>query len=193
MDSAVPAAGLRSNTSAWCRTSCPAKGISSGSLPISAVMATREVAEAFVGEKKDALVGGITFGTHPVACAVALANIEIIEREGMVENARLQGDYMAEELRRLKEYHPSIGDVRGLGLLQAVELVKNRETRETFTESDDMSNRMTGALSRRGLLSRSGSTIALAPPLCINRSEVDEIVSIVDDAIGEVEKDLRLT
>jgi adenosylmethionine-8-amino-7-oxononanoate aminotransferase len=169
-----------------------AKGISSGYLPISAVVATTEVANAFVGDKDAALVGGITFGSHPVSCAVALANIDIIEREGLVENARLQGDYMAAELQRLREYHPTIGDVRGIGLLQAVELVRNRETREQFAEADDLPGKMTAALTSRGLLSRAGSTIALAPPLCIKRSEVDEIVGIVDDAIGEVERSLDL-
>ncbi|MGH2588982.1 MAG: aspartate aminotransferase family protein, partial [Dehalococcoidia bacterium] len=96
-----------------------AKGISSGYLPISAVLAKKEVAEAFVGGRKEAFSGGITFGTHPVSCAVALANIGIIEREGLVENARVQGEYMMQELRRLVEYHPSIGDVRGVGLLIA--------------------------------------------------------------------------
>ena len=105
----------------------------------------------------------------------------------MVENARIQGEYMREELRRLKEYHPSIGDVRGMGLLVAVELVKNRETKEQFTEADDLNHKMTDALKRRGLLSRAGANIALAPPLCIQREEVDEIVGIVDEAIGEVE------
>lgn len=167
-----------------------AKGISSGYLPISAVMARREVADAFAGSREQAFGGGITFGTHPVACAVALANIEIIERERLVDNARVQGSYMGEELRRLKEYHPSIGDVRGLGLLQAVELVKNRETKEQFGEEADLGTKMTEALKRRGLLSRAGATIALAPPLCITRGEVDEVVGIVDDAIGDVETDL---
>ena len=169
-----------------------AKGLSSGYLPISAVIATKDVADAFVGGKSEALGGGITFGTHPVACAVALANIEIIEREGLIENARVQGEYMAAELQRLREYHPTIGDVRGLGLLQAVELVRDRETREQFTEADDLPGKMTSALTNRGLLSRAGATIALAPPLCIKRSEVDEIVGIVDEAIGEVEQDLGL-
>ncbi len=167
-----------------------AKGLSSGYLPISAVMAKKEVADAFVGEKKDAFGGGITFGTHPVSCAVALANIRIIEREGLIENARVQGEYMISELRRLKEYHPSIGDVRGIGLLVAVELVKNRETKEQFAEADDMSTRMSEALKRRGLLCRAGATIPLAPPLCIQRGEVDEIIGIVDEAIGEVEQGL---
>ncbi|HLZ69658.1 MAG TPA: aspartate aminotransferase family protein [Dehalococcoidia bacterium] len=167
-----------------------AKGISSGYLPISAVMAKQEVADAFVGEKSMAFSGGITFGTHPVSCAVALANIQIIEREGLVENARLQGDYMLEELRRLREYHPSIGEVRGIGLLIAVELVKNRETKEQFGEADDMNTKMTDALKKRGLLSRAGAMISLAPPLCINKQEVDEIVGIVDESIGEVEQSL---
>lgn len=165
-----------------------AKGISSGYLPISAAMAKQEVADAFVGERRQAFSGGITFGTHPVACAVALANINIIEREGLVENARIQGDYMRDELRRLKEYHPSIGDVRGLGLLNAVELVKNRETREQFSEADDLNTKMSEALKRRGLLARAGAMINLAPPLCISRQEVNEIVGIIDESIGEVEK-----
>ncbi len=169
-----------------------AKGISSGYLPISAVMAKREVADAFVGDRSMAFGGGITFGTHPVSCAVALANIRIIERENLVENARVQGARMQEELERLKEYHPSIGDVRGIGLLQAVELVRNRETREPFGEADDLNTKMTEALKRRGLLSRAGATIALAPPLCISPSEVDEVVGIVDDAIGEVEGQLGI-
>jgi adenosylmethionine-8-amino-7-oxononanoate aminotransferase len=164
-----------------------AKGISSGYLPISAVLAKEEIAEVFSGGPKRSLVGGITFGTHPVSCAVALANIQIIEREGLVENARVQGDYMKDELQRLKEYHPSIGDVRGLGLLLAVELVKNRETKEQFGEADDLGTKMTEALKRRGLLCRAGASISLAPPLCISRQEVDEIVGIVDEAIGEVE------
>ncbi|HZU76633.1 MAG TPA: aspartate aminotransferase family protein [Dehalococcoidia bacterium] len=169
-----------------------AKGLSSGYLPISGVIAKREVAEAFVGERKHAFSGGITFGTHPVSCAVALANIGIIEREGLVENARVQGDYLLEELRRLKEYHPAIGDVRGIGLLTAVELVKNRETKEQFTEQDELGTKMTEALKKRGLLCRAGATIALAPPLCIQRAEVDEVVGIVDEAIGDVEQQLGL-
>ncbi|MGI8550140.1 MAG: aspartate aminotransferase family protein [Dehalococcoidia bacterium] len=169
-----------------------AKGISSGYLPISAVMAKQEVADAFVGEKKHAFSGGITFGTHPVSCAVALANIQIIEREGLVENAKIQGEYMLEELRALKEYHPSIGDVRGIGLLIAVELVKNRETKEQFSDADDLNTKMSEALKQRGLLSRAGAMIALAPPLCISKQEVDEVVGIVDDSIGAVEKELGI-
>jgi adenosylmethionine-8-amino-7-oxononanoate aminotransferase len=169
-----------------------AKGLSSGYLPISAVMAKQEVADAFVGEKSQAFSGGITFGTHPVSCAVALANIQIIEREGLVENARVQGDYMLEELRRLKEYHPSIGDVRGIGLLIGVELVKNRETREQFGEADDLNTKMSEALKSRGLLSRAGAMISIAPPLCISHSEVDEVVGIVDDSIGDVERQLGI-
>jgi 4-aminobutyrate aminotransferase-like enzyme len=121
---------------------------------------------------------------------VALANIQIIEREGLVENARVQGEYMLEALHRLQEYHPSIGDVRGLGLMVAVELVKNRETREQFAEANDLNTKMTEALKKRGLLTRAGPIINLAPPLCITRSEVDEVVGIVDESIGEVEQSL---
>jgi adenosylmethionine-8-amino-7-oxononanoate aminotransferase len=169
-----------------------AKGISSGYLPISAVLAKHEIAEAFVGDRSQAFSGGITFGSHPVSCAVALANIGIIERENLVDNARDQGEHMHDELMRLKEYHTSIGDVRGIGLLQSVELVRNRETKQPFDESANLPGIMTDALKKRGLLSRAGANIALAPPLCISRGEVDEVVGIVDDAIGDVEQQLGI-
>jgi len=99
---------------------------------------------------------------------------------------------MLEELRRLKEFHPSIGDMRGIGLMVSVELVKNRESREQFAEADDLNTKLTETLKRRGLLTRAGAMISLAPPPCITRSEVDEIVGIVDESIGEVEQILGI-
>lgn len=169
-----------------------AKGISSGYLPISACMAKQEVAERFVGDRTKTFSGGITFGTHPVSCAVALANINIIEREKLVDNSRIQGEYMLELLNQIKELHPSIGDVRGKGLMVAVELVKNRETRQQFTLDDDISGKLTPLLEERGVLCRAGGIINLAPPLVIQKNEVEELVNRVDDAITALEKQLGM-
>jgi adenosylmethionine-8-amino-7-oxononanoate aminotransferase len=169
-----------------------AKGISSGYAPIACVMTTRKVAEVFAADRKNTFSHGITFGTHPVSCAVALKNIEILEREGLVENAARTGAYLLDQLRAMQARHPIVGDVRGIGLLTQVELVKNRETKESFGEADDMQTRVGNRLRDRGLLCRAGAAINLAPPLVVNREDVDEIVEIVDATLGEVEQELGM-
>lgn len=169
-----------------------AKGLSSGYAPIACAMTTRTVADVFAEDKKNTFTHGITFGTHPVACAVALKNVEILEREGLVENSARTGAYLLEQLRGLQGHHPIIGDVRGIGLMTLVELVKNRETKEPFTEADDMTSRVGHRLIERGLLCRAGAQISIAPPLVANREDIDEIVDILDVTIGDVERELGL-
>ena len=169
-----------------------AKGLSSGYAPIACTMATRKVADVFAADKKNTFTHGITFGTHPVACAVALANVELLERENLVDNSARTGAYLKDRLHEVQARHPIVGDVRGIGLMLQVELVKNRETKEQFGEADDMNNRVGGKLRDRGLLCRAGAAINLAPPLVANREDVDEIVDIVDATIGEVEHELGL-
>jgi len=169
-----------------------AKGISSGYLPIAGVAASDKVAEAFVGDKGKTFGGGITFGTHPVACAVALANIEIIEREGLVENAARVGGYLHDGLRGLMERHPIVGDVRGRGLLLAIEIVKDRATKEQFAEGDELADKLTAALLSRGVLCRAANVVNIAPPLVISEAEADELVAALDGALGEVERGFGL-
>src|SRR5581483_3830425 len=105
-----------------------AKGLTSGYLPLGAVLATREVGET-LRTAESGFMHGYTYCGHPVACAVALKNLEIIEREGLAENARRVGAYLRERLESLLEL-PVVGDVRGAGLLASVELVADKETRE---------------------------------------------------------------
>ena len=169
-----------------------AKGLSSGYLPIAGVGVSDKVAEVFVGDRSKTFGGGITFGTHPVSCAVALANIGIIEREGLVENAATVGEYLLNRLTALMDSHPMIGDVRGKGLLLMLEIVKDRETKEQFAESEGLGDKLSNALMDRGLLCRAGNSINIAPPLVISRSEADELVAIVDDATAEVEKEFGM-
>jgi adenosylmethionine-8-amino-7-oxononanoate aminotransferase len=164
-----------------------AKGLSSGYAPIAAVGVADHIAEAFVGEKGATFAGGITFGTHPVSCAVALANLQIIEREGLVENSERVGTHLAGRLRELQERHDVIGDVRGRGLLLAIEIVKDRETREPFVEGDGWADALNGALIDRGILTRAGGTINIAPPLVITSEEADDLVVRLDGALTQAE------
>jgi len=167
-----------------------AKGISSGYIPLGAVLARQHVADAFLGGPDEKFASGLTFGSHPVSTAVGLANVEIIERERLVENSASTGAYLAERLRDVASRHEMVGEVRGRGLLLAMELVKNPETKEPFLPEDNVAGRLTIAMRDRGLLTRTGNLLYVSPPLTINREEADELVGIIDAAIGEVEKQI---
>jgi len=166
-----------------------AKALTSGYMPIGAAVASRKIAEAFTGGDEDSTFRHLfTFGGNPPACAAGLANLKIMEEEGLVENSANMGEYMYEQLQTLYE-HRIVGDVRGgKGLICAVELVKDRDTRERFPKEAGLEKKLTPIFSRRGLLGRAGDIISLAPPLSITKDEVDLLVREVDGAIGEVEK-----
>ena len=169
-----------------------AKGLSSGYAPIACTMTTREVSDAFAADKRNTFSHGITFGTHPVSCAVALRNVEILEAEGLVQNSAETGAYLLKQLADMGSRHAIVGDVRGIGLMLQLELVKNRETKEPFTRDDDMQSKVSDRLIQRGLLCRAGGNISIAPPLITNREDVDEIVDILDVVLGEVEQEVFL-
>jgi len=107
---------------------CFAKGVNSGYLPLGGVVISQKIADTF---KDRVFPGGLTYSGHPLACAAAVASINIFKEEKIVEHARMLGkDVIGPELEKIKAKHPSVGDVRGLGVFWAIELVKNRETRE---------------------------------------------------------------
>ncbi len=167
-----------------------AKGITSGYIPMGGAIARKSIADAFVGGQRSSLGHIITFGGHPVAAAAALKNIEIMETEGMVDNSARMGRYLLDGLEELKAKHTIIGDARGLGLLCALEIVRDRKTKEYFPAEADLRDRMTRAFSENGLILRGGDAINIAPPLCVTSSEIDEIVSVVDRVIGQTARDL---
>jgi adenosylmethionine-8-amino-7-oxononanoate aminotransferase len=167
-----------------------AKGLSSGYAPIACAMTTRKVADAFATDKGNTFAHGITFGTHPVSCAVALRNVQIIEEEGLVDNSARTGTYLLEQLKQMQVRHHTVGDVRGLGLMVQIDLVKDRGTKEPFAQADDMQTKIGDRLKQRGLLCRAGTSINIAPPLITHREDVDEIVDIIDAVIGDFESDL---
>ena len=170
-----------------------AKGLSSSYGAIGAVILSDRVAEPFLSE--GAMYShGITFGGHPVQCAVALKNIEIMKREGIVDHVREHEDGFRAKLETLLELE-IVGDVRGAGFFYALELVKNSETRETFS-ADECEQLLRGYLSQAffdaGLICRSDDrgdpVVQISPPLVATEREMDEIVGILGEVLGEAQR-----
>ena len=163
-----------------------AKGITSSYVPLANTMVTPEIADAFAGTD-NIFRQALTFGGHPVTAAVALRNIEIIETEGLVENARAVGARIMENLAALADEHPMIGCVRGLGLLIGVELVADRDSRARFPKEARMGERLKDAFEAEGLIhSPGGERVVIGPPLCITEAEADDLVARLDRAFGRV-------
>jgi adenosylmethionine-8-amino-7-oxononanoate aminotransferase len=163
-----------------------AKALTGGYLPGGAVVARKEWSDLFDAKEENTFHHGVTYGGHPAVMAAGLASMDIIEREGLVENADSVGRYLYERAQCLYE-HPSVGFVGGgLGLLMSIELVKDRQTKEKWSASTkEYGKRLTNRLRQRGLAVRAGDGISLSPPLTIDESTADEIVEIIDDALRE--------
>jgi adenosylmethionine-8-amino-7-oxononanoate aminotransferase len=167
-----------------------AKGLSSSYAAIGAVIATDKVFDAFA-DGTAMYAHGITFGGHPVACAVALKNIEIMEREGIVQRVDEKQHVLQQKLATLLEL-PIAGDLRGTGYLWALELVKDKETRETFS-AEESESLLRGFLSPRlfekGLICRADDrgdpVVQISPPLVAGEQEFDELVGILGEVLAE--------
>jgi 4-aminobutyrate---pyruvate transaminase len=162
-----------------------AKALSSAYMPISAAVISGDMYEAMV--QPSAAVGvfghGYTYSGHPVACAVASKVLDIYQRDNIFERAASVGEYLQQRLREL-EGHPLVGEVRGMGLLAAVELVANRRTRQAF-EGNGVGAFCQKACEDNGLILRAlgGNGIALCPPLIITRAQVDELINKLSSAL----------
>ena len=172
-----------------------AKALTSGELPVGAVVASKEIAEAF--DNTEGEMGqfhhGVTYGGHPAVMAAGLKNIEIMEREQVVENSSQMGTYLYNQaVSVLQENHPIVGYVGGgLGLLMAIEIVKNRKTRERYPGGFDgeFAKRFTEIIRDKGLAIRVGDNITLSPPLTITKEIIDDIVDILDQSLTEIERE----
>jgi adenosylmethionine-8-amino-7-oxononanoate aminotransferase len=172
-----------------------AKGISGGYAPLGAVIARDEIV-AVLEAKPSNFVAGHTFIGNPLTAATGLAVLRYLLRHDLVENARVQGERLLARLRELQERHPTIGDVRGLGLMAAIELVADRATKRPFDVARRVSWQVGDAALDRGLITYplqgcidgvEGDMVKLTPPLCITAEQVDELASILDAALGAVE------
>ncbi len=168
-----------------------AKGLSSGYLPISAVAVSAEIVK--VMKTGGDFVHGFTYSGHPVAAAVALRNIEIIEREGLVERTRSEtGPYLAKALAKLSE-HPLVGEVRSAGLIGAVEIVADKASGARFGGSEGNAGpKVRDLCIANGLMVRAiRDSIVMCPPLIITTDQIDELVGKIRKSLNEAEPLLR--
>ncbi len=168
-----------------------AKGLSSGYQPISAISLGTRMSDTILGANEE-LVHGYTYSGHPVASAVALKNLEVIERDGLVQRARDGiGAYFQKRLRETFEPHPIVGEVRGIGLLAAIELVPEKDERVFFPDAGSAGMRCRNYCFNSGLVSRAiRDTMVLSPPLIVSEAEVEEIVAKLKSAIDRTARDL---
>ncbi len=161
-----------------------AKGITSGYIPLGGIGVSDRIHEVMNSVPPDKRwMHAYTYSGHPTCCAVALANIDILEREGLVERAAMLGRRLLDGLHTLAAL-PGVGDVRGLGMMAAIELVADKATKQPYAPAANVGPRVAAEMLQRGLFTRVvGETICLAPPLVASEDEVDRIIEIVGAAI----------
>jgi len=171
-----------------------AKGLSSGYLPLGATIYSDEIHDVISEQGKERyFANGYTYSGHPVCCAAALKNIEIMERENILDNAITVGDYFGEQLKSLLDL-PIVGEVRGYRLMQCVEYVANKETKEDFPDSLDIGKVISDTADSRGLMVRPiGNLNVMSPPLIITKEQVDVVVNTLRESTLEAMNTLGYT
>lgn len=169
-----------------------AKGITSGYVPLSAVLVSDKVGEVLESGEGE-FAHGYTYSGHPVACAVALANIALIERDGLVEKVRDEtGPYLAERLQSLSD-HPLVGQVRSFGLLGAIELVEDKASRKHFEPLGRVGTLCRDHCFQNGLVMRAvRDGMVLSPPLIIDKPQIDALVETARLCLDLTAKDLGI-
>jgi taurine---2-oxoglutarate transaminase len=168
---------------------CMAKGLTSSYLPLGAVGMRHQIAQHF---QDKVFYGGLTYNSHPMGCAAALATIRVYEEDGLIDNAKKMGAILKELLAELQAKHPSVGAVRSIGLFGIVELIRNRKTRQPLAPFNGTSDEM-AALGRffreQGLYTFvRWNTFFTNPPLCINEQQLREAFAIIDRGLEITDK-----
>jgi taurine--2-oxoglutarate transaminase len=167
-----------------------AKGMTCGYLPLGATVVRKHIGDKF---KEQFFSHGATYAGHALGCATAIALIPIYQTDNLIENSKNMGAYLLEKAQELKEKHPCVGDVRGLGLFVGLELVKNQKSKEPMVPVGgkirpgmnpklEVAKKL-GELGMMAMAANPGSVIAMAPPLIITKDEIDEGISIMDQAL----------
>jgi putrescine---pyruvate transaminase len=167
---------------------CLAKGITSGYIPLGATVVNERIDEAFKNNKDGfgAIYHGYTYSGHPVACAAALATLQIVKDENLPENAAKQGKYLMKRLKKLEGY-PSVGDIRGKGLMAAIEFVEDKKTKKA--KNPNFANQIAQLMYQSGAMVRvSGNMIIISPPLVIQEREVAVIADALENALIQLDK-----
>lgn len=165
-----------------------AKGLTCGYLPFGCLMVSDKIAAKY---DDTVLSLGLTYSAHPVSCAAALETLKIYEDEDLIENCAAMSQYVNQQVEKMKQKHPSIGDFRNTGLLGCIELVKNRATKEPMApfnaKPDEMAvmNKVAAKIKELGMYTFvRWSYIFIAPPLCVTREQIDEGLAIISEAIS---------
>jgi adenosylmethionine-8-amino-7-oxononanoate aminotransferase len=171
-----------------------AKGITSGYLPLGAVLFSDEIRDTIEAENPNGVFAhGFTYSGHPVCCAAALQNIRIIEEEGLLEGVRENGPYLRSRLEELREL-PTVGDVRGSHFMVCVERVADKATKRPFPDEVNIGKRIADACQERGLIVRPILNLnVMSPPLTLTRDQIDFCVDVLRDATLAVCADLGVS
>jgi len=169
------------------------KGFSGGYIPLGAAVTTPRIAEVFRKEPGCEFRSGSTYGGHPVACAAALANIAILERDKLVEHAAEMGTYVQARLNALAKKYAIVGGVRGIGLLWAIVLVADRSTGRQLDAALDVGGWIQDWCYSNGMILRNnGDILVLAPPLIITQEETDMVLDTIDRALAAAVREFGL-
>jgi L-2,4-diaminobutyrate transaminase len=167
-----------------------AKGLTSAYAPLSGSIVGQKVWEVLMqGTDEYGVLGhGWTYSAHPIGAAAGIANLRLIDELGLVGNAGRVGRYLNDRMRAAVGDHPNVGEIRGEGMLCAVELVRDRDTRGFFDAAEGIGGKVVGAMLKRGVIARAmpqGDIVGLAPPLCLTEAEADVIVDVTAAALRE--------
>jgi L-2,4-diaminobutyrate transaminase len=172
-----------------------AKGLTSAYAPLSAVIVGEKVWDVIekASESQGAMGHGWTYSGHPICAAAALANLDILARENLTTNAEKVGGYLNRRLREVMEGHPLVGEVRGDGMLAAIEFMADREQRTPFDAALKVGPKVSAACLERGMIARAmphGDILGFAPPLILTEEEADLIVDIAKSAVDHVASEI---
>lgn len=173
-----------------------AKGMGAGYYPVAAIMAKDTIVDQV--QSTGGFMHGHTYAGNPLACATGLAVLEVMQKEKLVDHVQEQGRYLQQQLLELKTKYSSIGDVRGIGYLQGVELVQDRQKKTAFPAEMNAFSKVTACAKARGLLiyprrclnGLAGDHFLVTPPLNTTRDEIDEIVALLDLSLSDFESSL---
>jgi adenosylmethionine-8-amino-7-oxononanoate aminotransferase len=172
-----------------------AKGLSGGYAPLAAVIVKENIVEEFKKNRSN-LVGGHTFGANPISCAVGLAVLKYITTNKLVERCGEMGAYLTKRLKELQEECRIVGDVRGLGLMVGLELVKDRKTKKPYPPELRLADALTSEAKDRGLIiypgsgtadGISGDHVLFTPPYIITREQIDDLIVMLGESIRKIE------
>lgn len=166
-----------------------AKGITCGYVPLGGVIVSEEIASYFDDHP---LMCGLTYSAHPISCAAGIATINVYKEENLLQNSKNMGKVLGEELEKLKEKHACVGDVRYIGLFSAVELVKDKKTKEALvpygSDPERIMPKIIKMLFEKGFSTYSHeNNVIVAPPLIIKENELKEAMLVLDDVLGWVD------